>query len=87
MAEEVEKIRLDKVSLSQLFNQNFINKLDELKEDVFPNAIILIKTKDSVSMPLIISHQNKKEVEGKIIHIESPDSDFLNKIKNMLQKL
>ena len=42
MAEEVEKIRLDKVSLSQLFNQNFINKLDELKEDVFPNAIILI---------------------------------------------
>ena len=87
MAEEVEKIRLDKISLSQLFNENFVNKLEELKEEILLNAVILMKTKNNVSIPLIISHQNKKEIDGKIVHIESPDSDFLNEVKEIIQKL
>ena len=87
MAEEIEKVRLDKISITQLLNENFVKELDELKEGIIPITVVMITTKNNVPIPLIISHQNKKEVEEKIIHIESPDSNFLNKIKDIIQKL
>jgi len=87
MAETIEKIRLDNKSASQLLNPDFVKQLSELKQDIIPASIVLIKTKDNISIPLVISHQSKKEIEEKIIHIESPDQEFLDKVKNIIEKM
>lgn len=87
MGEVEEKVRLDNSSVGKLLNQTFFKKITELEEGIEPAFIILVKNKDNKSIPLIINHQNSKEVEDKIIHIESADQEFLNKIKNIIQSL
>lgn len=86
MAEE-ESLRLNGIDIKKLLNKDFVGKLEELKEDIVPISIIIVKAKDSMPTPLIIGHQNKKEVDDKILHIGSPDSNFLNKVKEIIEHL
>lgn len=86
MVEEIEKFRLHGIDVNKLLNEKFVSKLSTL-ENVMATGIILIKTKDNIPTPLIITHQDKEEVEEKILHVESSDQDLLNKVKEIIKEL
>ncbi|QQG40149.1 MAG: hypothetical protein HYS81_01935 [Candidatus Aenigmatarchaeota archaeon] len=84
--EQIESVRLHGVGLGDLFDKEFASNLSQMDKDIMPASIVLVKVKNNMPIPLIMSHQNKKEVEDKILHIESPDPEFLQKVKSMISR-
>lgn len=86
MVEEIEKLKLGNVEIKKLLDKNFMDKIEKLGEGITPISIVLIKIRGKMAIPLVISHENEEEVKSKIVHINSPDQNFLNKVKDMIKQ-
>lgn len=87
-----EKVIIENISILDVFNENFINKLNSLKrlnEDLFPAAIVFVseieKDGKKQAYPLIFSHQSVEEVKSRKLHIESPNTDLLTSVTKLME--
>ncbi len=83
---EVEKIKLENIVLNQLLNESFLNKFKEMETDI--NVVsIVFASKNPKSAPIILSHENTKEIETKQIHVVCPDGEKLKEFSKILKEL
>lgn len=85
-----EKVIIENKSILDVFNESFIIKLKSLKRELFPAAIVFIseleKDGKKEAYPLIFSHQSSEEVKNKKLHIESPDTDLLKSVTELIEE-
>ena len=84
MSIKKERVEMQHVRLSDLLNKDFYNTVIQKLEDVEPVSIVFINKKTNV--PLILLHQTKDEIEKNIIHVESTDEHYLDKMITILDK-
>ena len=81
---------LDDITINDLIKEDFLEKLKGLDKNIFPTALILISEKGDEKMKqvslLVLSHQNTEEIKNKILHIESPDTNLVASLKNVLEE-
>ena len=86
---KAEKLLIENKLLKDFLKDDFTNKLDKFGK-IFPISIVFINEIErdgkKISNPIIISHQNNEEVKNKIIHVESPDSDLIDKIVKLIEE-
>ncbi|MBI2124708.1 hypothetical protein HYT92_02850 [Candidatus Pacearchaeota archaeon] len=87
MATQIEGVRVEGLLLKEFLKDDFINELDTSLKDLEVVALIMMK-KDGVNngFPIVINHQNSKEVQDKLLHLECPNSETLNKIIKIIEK-
>lgn len=79
-----EKVRVNNTSIENLINKNFLESIEkEVGQDIIPISIVFIK---KPATPIIISHENQKEIEDKILHINCLDESILDKLAKLLEK-
>lgn len=87
---KAEKLLIENFSLNDVFKEDFLKKLNELKNNTFPVNVIFInefeKEGKKQANPLILSHQNTRDVHNKILHLECPDTNLLDSVAEMLEK-
>lgn len=87
---KAEKFIIEGYSLRDLFKEEFLNKLEGLKEELFPVSVVFINEKkvdDKMqAYPLVFSHQNSEEVKKKKLHVESPNTDLVGSIVRLMEK-
>lgn len=83
--EIIEQVQLSGLTIRDLLNPKFVSLLDETKFKVKPFMIALDLSNDVV----IINHNNEKEMENKMIHIESKSTEEKeeSKVKIISDKL
>jgi len=85
-----ERFQFYDVSLKDIFKDDFISNLTKINKDLFPVTVVIIKEFEEngkkQAIPLVLSHQNNIEVKNKILHIESPDTDLLDKVVKFIEK-
>lgn len=86
---KAEKFLVENQSLKELFNKDFLEKLNKLDKNIFPATVFFVKEFErngkKMVTPLILSHQNNKEVQNNILHIESPDTKLLDNFIKMIE--
>jgi len=87
---KAEKVQIENVTLNDIFKEEFIKKVSKLGKSIFPITVVFINEFErdgkKQAYPLVLSHQSSKEVETKILHIESPDTDLLDSFVKFLEK-
>jgi len=87
---KAEKVQIENVTLNDIFKDEFIKKVKKLGKNIFPITVVFINEFDKdgkkQAYPLVLNHQSNKEVENKILHIESPDTDLLESFVKLLEK-
>ncbi|MBI4447187.1 MAG: hypothetical protein HY645_14930 [Acidobacteria bacterium] len=85
MTRIAEKIVLDNVLLEELFEPGFVARLrKEFDGEVMIAGIFLISRP---ATPVVISHENQKDIETRRVHINSPDEQSLDKVSRVLEKV
>lgn len=78
----IEKIKKDNFLLSDIIDKDIVKKLNSI--DLVPINLVFIKdtqemrNKKIPPQPLIIGHENDKEIKEKLIHITCTDEKLLN---------
>ncbi len=80
----VEKINLSNILISDVIDSKFKADLKKLALDFEFISLILVSQKNK-SLPLIMSHENEKELEAKKIHISCGDEKILNQFSKLLE--
>ena len=86
---KAEKVQIENVTLNDIFKEEFIKKVSKLGKSIFPITVVINEFErdgKKQAYPLVLSHQSSKEVETKILHIESPDTDLLDSFVKFLEK-
>jgi len=87
---KAEKFILEDFCLKDVFKEEFIKKVESIGENVFPVTIVFVnetgEENTKSAFPIVFSHQNKGEVDNKIAHIESPNTDAVNNITKLLEE-
>jgi len=78
---DIEGIRIQGFLIKDLLKDDFVKELAQLKADLDPVALVLIG-----KVPLTLGHQKKEEIDKKIIHINCPNSELLDKFVNLIKK-
>ena len=81
----IEKVNLNNVVIDQLLTAKFVDKIKEL--DLNAISLVLIPKDTANGVPIIISHENSKEINDKKIHIMCLDQKMLNSISDKLKEL
>jgi len=85
-----EKFVLEGITINDLIKEDFLEELRKKGGNIFPISLVFINEKSNEKMklvsPLILSHQNNEEINNKILHIESPDSNLVESLKAMLEE-
>ncbi|HLD49048.1 MAG TPA: hypothetical protein VJB11_01665 [archaeon] len=85
MTGEKEKVRLDNIALEDKFDKNFVDALKkEFGDEITLAGIVLIHKPVT---PIIVNHETQKEVEDKVIHIQSPDGKLIDRISNVMKQV
>lgn len=86
---KAEKFVLEGITINDLIKEDFLDKLREKDNNIFPISLVFISEKGNEKMkqgfPLVLSHQSNEEIKNKILHIESPDSDLVESLKEILE--
>jgi len=77
----VEKIRLSDIIIANLLEPGFSKEVKEAKFRVA--GLIMVTDKN---LPLVIAHENPKDAESGVAHIQCPDESALSVITKILQK-
>ena len=80
-----EKVRVEGMALRDVFKPDFLSKIDDRGENIFPISIAFVRESEKDgklhSSLITFSHQNNDEVKNKILHIESEDPELLDTFK------
>ena len=79
-----ERVELQDVSISELLDKGFYEKLKKNLEDLEPVTIVFIDKKTSV--PILLSHQNQSEIEKRVVHVDSINETYLDNFIELLNK-
>ncbi|MCX6742062.1 MAG: hypothetical protein NTX24_02715 [Candidatus Pacearchaeota archaeon] len=86
---KIEKVILENYCITDIFKEDFIEKIKGLSGETFPISLVLINEKGSEDKkevsPIIFSHQSNEEIKKKIMHLESPNTDLLNELLKVLK--
>lgn len=87
-----EKIRLNDLSIRDLINPKFEKEIEKKDLSIIPISLVFIDVKKSKNKikkisPIILSHQNDKEIKNKILHLECPESEILEKMEKILEEM
>ena len=70
---EREILTFEGLSLNDLLNEKFLEKINKKKLDLNPINIIFMAQKEEEGKqqfcPIILSHESRKEIETKVLHI------------------
>lgn len=83
---KAEKFKVEGFSLEEVFNKEFLDKINELGE-FFPVQMAFVRESDDdkvLNSEIVFGVKNTVERKQKIIHIESSDTDVL---ENLMEKL
>ncbi len=82
---EVEKFRVHGIILSDLLCEKFKKILKDNGMEAFPIFMFLdVKSENDI---VTLSHQNPKEFEDKIVHIEARTTRTLDKFAKLLEDM
>ena len=82
---EVEGVRLKGFLVRDFIKEEFLKKIQENKVDVEPIALVFLD-KDVKQLTLAtLNHQSPKEVEDKILHIQSQNEKLLEGFTNAIE--
>ncbi|MBU0757274.1 MAG: hypothetical protein KKF44_04360 [Nanoarchaeota archaeon] len=84
MEDSIEKIRVKGLTLVDLLDKKFLDLLKQSGLKVSPVNIAFFA--DVPEPPIVLSHENPKEKEEKLLHIESKDPKKIEKFKEILTK-
>lgn len=86
---KAEKYLIENYTLHDLFKEEFLNKLKELKGETFPVSVVLVNVLENngnkQGSPLILNHQSADEVKSKVLHVESPNTDLVERAIEILE--
>lgn len=86
--EEIEGIKLKNLTINDLLNKEFLEKIKKLNLNSI-SLILVYEEKDKdkqIVLPISINHQNSEEVKNKIIHLQSPNQELLTKLSEAIKK-
>ncbi|MFY1112323.1 MAG: hypothetical protein AB3K77_11665 [Methanosarcinaceae archaeon] len=82
MMAAIEKVRLEGKALGDIFKEDFLNKIADSGENIFPINVAFVREfeRDGKLHASLItfSHQNNDEVKNKVLHLESEDPELLD---------
>ncbi len=85
---EQEKVKIKDILVRDLLNEKFLKSLEDKEGRFVPTAIVLYYEaggdKKVLSVPIIISHENSKETEERIVHVNCSDEKIIDKIVKAL---
>ncbi len=82
---EIEQIRINGVVIKDLLNERFLKKLEDNKISHIPILLVLSIPEENNFVTL--THENPKEFEDKILHINSKNQTTMDKVVKVLEKL
>lgn len=86
----IEKVRLEGMALKDFFKDDFLNKIADMGENIFPISIAFVREfeKDGKlhSSLITFSHQTNDEVKNKVLHIESEDPELLDMFLKIVER-
>jgi hypothetical protein len=86
----VEKVRLEGTALKDVFNEDFLSKIADTGDNIFPISIAFVREfeKDGKlhSSLITLSHQTNEEVKNKVLHIESEDPELLDMFLKIIER-
>jgi hypothetical protein len=86
----VEKVRLEGTALKDVFNEDFLSKIADTGDNIFPISIAFVREfeKDGKlhSSLITLSHQTNEEVKNKALHIESEDPELLDMFLKIIER-
>ena len=87
-----EVLLFEGISIKELLKENFLEKIKEKKLHIDPVAMVLMvfdekDDKLKIQHPIILAHESKKEVEGKIVHISTEKTDASEQFLKVLEEL
>ena len=87
---KAEKVLIEGKFLKDFFKDEFIDKMNKLGAETFPISIILLRERKrngkKEAYPIILNHQNKDEVQNGKLHVESPDTDLVDRFSKMIEE-
>lgn len=80
------------ISIRDLLKDNFLERIKEKKLNIDPVALVLMvfdekENKLKIHQPIVLAHESKKEVEGKIVHIHTEKTDASEQFFKVLEEL
>jgi hypothetical protein len=86
---KAERVIIEKKFLKDIFRKEFLDIIQKVGGNVFPISVILlnevVNEKSKMAFPIVINHQNKEEVNNGILHIESPNTDLVDKLSKLME--
>ena len=86
-----EALLFQGVTISELLNKQFLDKMNEKKLLAEPVTLVFMitDTKDGKKnfFPIILSHEDRKEIEGKITHISTEESEASELFIKVLEEM
>jgi len=87
---KAEKFILENFCLKDMFKEDFIRKLDSIHGDVFPVTVVFINETEEEGVkngfPIIFNHQSKEEVDKKLLHVESSNTELIERVVKILEE-
>jgi hypothetical protein len=78
----IEKVKLEGTALKNIFKDDFLSKITDTGENIFPISIAFVREIEKNgklhSSLITFSHQTNDEVKNKVLHIESEDPELLD---------
>jgi hypothetical protein len=88
---EVEKYKFNNISIKDLLKKEVVEELEKGGFNIFPVSLVFIneegEAKKKIVCPIVVSHQNNKEVQDKVIHLDCPNNKMLELFTRLLEKL
>ena len=84
---EVEGIRVKDILIKDLIKKEFLEKIEEEKLNLAPVALVFMDFSQTLQLPTILSHQSLNEIKEKVLHINSINSNTVEKIAKIINKL
>ncbi|MEA3342856.1 MAG: hypothetical protein U9Q92_01700 [archaeon] len=82
---ETEKVRISGVVIEDLLNEKFLKKIKEKETKIIPIFLALNIPKEKNIV--VLTHENEKEVEDKILHINSGTQQTLDTFVKILEEI
>ena len=84
-----EKLIIDGKTLSEIFDKSFMEKISKLGKNIFPvNAVFIYEIQEKEnkqSIPIIINHNSRLEIENKVLHVECVEPVLLESIGKIIE--
>ena len=88
---EAEKFKFSSISIKDLLKKEVNEELEKSGLNVFPVNLMFINEEGEgnkkVANPIVLSHQNNKEVKDKVLHLDCPESKLSKVFTEILTKL